>query len=44
MSSKFSSNSEADASELLGNLEDMLPRYWYEQVSKLKFYHNTSSP
>ena len=27
MSSRFSSNSEADASELLENREEMLPRY-----------------
>ena len=27
ISSKFSSNSEADASELLENLEEMFPRY-----------------
>ena len=28
MSSRFRSNSEADASELLGNLEEIFPRYY----------------
>ena len=28
MSSRFSSNSEAKASELLENLEEIFPRYW----------------
>ena len=29
ISSRFCSNSEADASELLHNLEEMFPRYLY---------------
>ena len=32
MSSRFSSNSEAPASELLGNREEIFPHYWQQLV------------
>ena len=34
ISSRFSSNSEADASELPENLEEMFPRYYMVQIFK----------
>ena len=32
ISSRFPSNSEVNGSELLENLEEMFPRYWYQMV------------
>ena len=49
--SRCSSNSEANASELLEHLEEVFPRYCYEQVavwrwpvSKVIFYFPNCSP
>ena len=43
ITSKFSSDSEAKASESLENLEEMLPRYWHKIESHELVTISTSS-